>query len=365
VLLALFDLSPAARATALFAAGWAAGWFLLARPRTLPRPSDERVRASCSVVVPARDEAHAIGAVVAAVVGQLRPADELVVVDDHSADGTGAIARAGGATVVVPPALPPGWAGKPHACHHGALRTSGDLLVFIDADVSPQPDLLDRLAAAQARAPGALVSVQPYHAVRRPHEQLSLVCNLAALMGSSAFAAPGPRAAARVAFGPVLAASRSSYLASGGHAHPDVRGAVLEDIALARRFPVTDLYVGSRRTTTFRMYPTGLRPLVEGWTKGMGIGVDATRRWALVLVAAWVSSLAGGWLASPWFGLASGVQLAVLGRRVGSFHPVTFVLHPLPTLLFVVVTLRAVVLRRAGRTVTWKGRRLRPDQAAG
>ena len=59
--------------------------------------------------------------------------------------------------------LPDGWAGKPHACHVGAAATVAELLVFIDADVTPAPDLLHRIARVLADTPDALVSVQPWH----------------------------------------------------------------------------------------------------------------------------------------------------------------------------------------------------------
>jgi 4,4'-diaponeurosporenoate glycosyltransferase len=166
-----------------------------------------------------------------------------------------------------------------------------------------------------------------------------------------------------VAFGPVLAVRRDVYVAVGGHAHPEVRRAVLEDIALARAVGSTSLHTSGPRDTTFRMYPDGLRSLVDGWTKGMGIGADATPWWALLASAAWVTSLAGGWTTSPWFALASIVQLGVLARIAGRFSPVAIVLYPVAVAVFVVLVVRSAVLRRTGRTVRWKERRLRPDQS--
>jgi hypothetical protein len=59
------------------------------------------------------------------------------------------------------------------------------------------------------------------------------------------------------------------------------------------------------------------------------------------------------------------VQLWVLGRVAGRWSPLAVVLHPLLTVGFVLIVLRSVVLRRLGRTVVWKDRRVRPDQATG
>jgi 4,4'-diaponeurosporenoate glycosyltransferase len=168
-----------------------------------------------------------------------------------------------------------------------------------------------------------------------------------------------------VAFGPVLACTRASYLAVGGHAAPDVRNTVLEDIALARRFDRRQLYVGSADGTSFRMYPAGLRSLVEGWTKGIAIGACAAPGWATLGTAAWVTSVAGGWLVSPWFALATLLQLAVVARRAGRFAPWMIVLYPVATALFVIVMVRSLGVRRAGGQVSWRGRRLRPDQQTG
>lgn len=333
---------------------------MLCRPRRLRATGSSRP--SASVVVPARDEAHSIGTLVGALVRERRDGDEIVVVDDGSSDGTAAVASSSGAVVITAPPPPPGWAGKPHACAAGAAASRCEVLVFVDADVVPQHHALDGLAAEVARHPRDLVSVQPWHTPASAVEQLSLMFNITALMGCAAFTAFGERVRTRVAFGPVMAVRRETYDAVGGHAAPDVRGAILEDIALARAIGRSRLFVGTRRGTTFRMYPAGLRSLVEGWTKGMGIGAAATPWWALVATAAWMTSVAGGWLASPWFALGTVVQLAVLARIAGRFSPIVILLYPVATAFFVAVFVRSALLRAAGRTVTWKGRTLRPDQ---
>ncbi|SRR5579875_191370 len=90
-----------------------------------------------AVCVPARDEARTIGSLIeAAVLGHLGPhgsglVDELVVVDDGSADATAAIARAAGATVVN--RRPGGDKGAAMAA--GLEASRGDVVVFLDADV--------------------------------------------------------------------------------------------------------------------------------------------------------------------------------------------------------------------------------------
>ncbi|MCU1360903.1 MAG: hypothetical protein JWN99_2192 [Ilumatobacteraceae bacterium] len=360
---------PSTLSLVLFAIGWAAGWFALWRPRPVPRTPTSATRPAVAVIIPARDEAHIIGPLVETLVLQARAGDEVVVVDDHSSDATAEVARRCGARVIVAPPLLQGWAGKPHACHVGAMATTAQVVMFVDADVAPSASLVDDVCAVLTSSPDALVSVQPWHRPGRgaSHvaEQLSVIFNVVALMGSGAFTAWGPRVAGRVAYGPVMACRRERYEASGGHAADDVRGAILEDIAIARRFEVRELFVGSPSSTSFRMYPLGLRSLIEGWTKGIAIGADAAPWWAAIATAGWVASVAGGWLVSCWFALATMLQLAVLARRAGRFSPWVVMLFPVPAALFVAVVARSAIARFGGRQVSWRGRRLRPDQETG
>jgi hypothetical protein len=143
---------------ALFAVGWSVGWLLLWRLRPLPKPAPRTTssgvrRPPIAVIVPARNEAGVLPHLLPRMTAQLGPDDELVVVDDHSTDTTKAVAIQLGARVVDAPDLPPGWLGKPHACCVGVEATSAPILLFLDADVRPAEDLLDRIALAHEADP--------------------------------------------------------------------------------------------------------------------------------------------------------------------------------------------------------------------
>jgi glycosyltransferase involved in cell wall biosynthesis len=85
---------------------------------------------SVSVIIPAFNEADRIAATVRAALG-LPAVGEAVVVDDGSGDATAATAAAAGATVVRLPRN----RGKAAAMEAGADRATGDILLFLDADL--------------------------------------------------------------------------------------------------------------------------------------------------------------------------------------------------------------------------------------
>ena len=108
-----------------------------------------------TAIVPARDEADVIGRAMASLVAQDYPGDfRIILVDDGSSDGTGAIARRAAGTsdrlTVIEGSPPPaGWTGKLWAMRNG-VETAGAApthLWFTDADIAHAPDTLRSLVA--------------------------------------------------------------------------------------------------------------------------------------------------------------------------------------------------------------------------
>ncbi|MGN6361720.1 MAG: glycosyltransferase family 2 protein [Thermomicrobiales bacterium] len=96
---------------------------------------NESARPCLAVIVPAWNEAGAIGQVVAALPRDW--ADLIIVVDGGSADGTPEIARAAGATVVGQDR--PGYGAACAAGVRTATAAGAEVLVFLDGDFADDP----------------------------------------------------------------------------------------------------------------------------------------------------------------------------------------------------------------------------------
>ena len=121
---------------------WLVGRSSRAADWPVPRLVAAKAGTRVSVVIPARDEESTVGVIVGAIRRQLVDAvglvDELVVVDSRSRDATAAVAAAAGAAVVAQDAvladLPP-LDGKGEALWKGLAASTGDVVVFVDADL--------------------------------------------------------------------------------------------------------------------------------------------------------------------------------------------------------------------------------------
>ncbi len=102
------------------------------------------------VAIPARQAAAHLGHCLAALRVAGLSGDAVVVVDDGSTDGTGAVAAAAGVRVLHNPV----GRGAAAARNAAAAALASDVILFVDADVAPHPDAATRIRAAFAADPG-------------------------------------------------------------------------------------------------------------------------------------------------------------------------------------------------------------------
>jgi len=112
---------------------------------------------SVDIVVPARNEADMLPLTLPWLLKQNYQGDwRIILVDDHSKDGTAAVARkiaerqdkADKLTVISAPELPKGWTGKLAAMNAGLGQSRADMVLFTDADIRHRPQSLSELVAS-------------------------------------------------------------------------------------------------------------------------------------------------------------------------------------------------------------------------
>ena len=171
--------------------------------------------APVTIVIPARNEAQRLPGLLGPLTEGLPEVAQVVVVDDHSTDGTGEVAgRYPGVRVLSSPELPAGRTGKTSTCHTGAQAAPPAALMFLDADVELRPEALARTLAMR-RARGGLVSVWPYPRVVHPYEHLSALFNVTTFMGIGAGSLHPPRNL-REAAGPMIVTATADHARAGG-----------------------------------------------------------------------------------------------------------------------------------------------------
>jgi chlorobactene glucosyltransferase len=330
------------------------------------RPRRPRRFARVSVIVPARDEERAIERTVQALLAQTYPDLEIVVVNDRSVDRTGEIlARYPELVVVDNEEPPPGWLGKPWALHQGSLRATGELLLFVDADVIYAPDLVTRAVAHMEERDVVLLSLFPNFEQRGFWEHVILP-NLAvfAFTFLPLWLANRTRIVhLAVGGGPGNLVRRDAYEAAGGH--EALRAAVVDDVGLARlmrREGHRTETVRAEKDVNVRMYH-GLREIVDGFTKNSFAVFDynyflAFAAFVLAVpfhLSPFAFALLGNriaWITVALIALTRLILFRALGYRLDN----ALLAHPLMIGAWCFILLRSVWWTGIRRRVHWRGR---------
>jgi hypothetical protein len=338
-----------------------------------------------SVLVPARNEAAAIGRCAEAVLASRGVDLELVVLDDGSTDGTGDIVAARAAVdprvrLVPGRPLPGGWCGKQHACAQLAEAAAHDTWVFLDTDVTLSPDAVARTVAFLAAAGADLASGFPRQLTGSFLDWLLLPLIHFVLLGFLPIGRSRTDGSVGLAAGcgQLFATRRDAYVRAGGHAA--IRASLHDGIRLPRAYRRaglrTDIYDASD-IAACRMYARSL-DVWNGLAKNAteGIAAPATILPFTLLLAGGqvlpvtlaISGLATGWRGWPAWGIvltAAAVALAYAPRLLEALRfrqsLASAILHPLGVAVFLVIQWYALARRVAGLKTTWRGRSLDPQ----
>jgi len=229
---------------------------------------------SVSVIVPARNEEATIGRCLDSLLSQRGVTLETIVVDDESTDRTAEVLNRyieRGVKVLKTGGTPDGWTGKNWACHIGYMHSTGDWLLFTDADATFSEKTLSTAISAALPERVEFMTVFPRFDMNTPSLRAVLPILLLALY---LFGRPDRmntgkvrRAREGFAFGSFVLVRRDTYDRMGGHL--SIRDSVVEDRALAARA----FQVGAR--TRFAdgaelvraAWNTGLPSLWQGMTR--------------------------------------------------------------------------------------------------
>lgn len=278
---------------------------------------------------------------------------------------------------------PPGWLGKPWACHQLAKHAQGDLLLFLDADTLAEPTLLERIETVFQRQDLSMITIWPHQILGSFWEKTVIPLMYYALVTllpsiyvyrSPRWMPPPFRRTFRSAFaaacGQCIAFRRDAYDAIGGH--ESVRMEVVEDVGLAKRALARGLRLRMFEGVTSlrcRMYRSP-QEMFQGFRKNFLAGFG--NHLPLFLFAAFIhiAVFLMPFLILPYaffshqpllILLSAGAIGLLLAHRLllaswFQWNPVYGLLHPLGVLWFQRLGLTKVLDHLLRREHHWKGR---------
>lgn len=329
-----------------------------------------------SILIPARNEATTIAATVKSLLAQSGPHFELLLLDDHSTDGTAALAQqtANGDPrfrLLRGAALPPDWSGKNWACQQLAQAAAGDILLFTDADVQWHPTALNAVVTLMAQQQADLLTVWPTQRTITWSERLVVPLMALAILAYLPVwlvrHTPYPSAAA--ANGQCLVFRRTAYQKIGGHAA--VRRSLVEDIGLAQRIKAAGLQLcmadgaGLIETRMYQDWPSVragfAKNILAGHANAVSLLLASTLFHWLIFLWPWLWLLGGnafgsGW---PWWPLlliGLGITIRGLTAEISRQRILDALWLPLSVVLMTCIAGQAIWWQLHYGGPSWKGR---------
>jgi hopene-associated glycosyltransferase HpnB len=338
------------------------GWFWRVRKTPAPPlgPAPRIV-----AVIPARNEAEVVAAAVESLAKQNYPGEfHIVLVDDHSDDGTAAAARAAAPpdtlTVIEAAPLPAGWTGKLWAVAQGvahAHRFTPDLLLLTDADIVHTPGTLAGLAARASDGCDLVSYMATLHC-----ESLAERTLIPAFVFF--FFLLYPPAWGTGAAGGCMLIRREALERIGGVER--IRGELIDDCALARAVRQSGGRVwlgpgaGTRSIRPYRTFGDIGRMISRSAFTQLRYSVWLLAGTAAGLLLTFAAPVALTF-AGSWWGAAAWAIMILMYAPMLRFYrlsPLWAPLLPLVALFYLGATVHSAIQYWRGRGGMWKGRTL-------
>ena len=358
----------------IIATGLAVSWLLFWRFDFLGNGDGASPSRKLSVIIPVRNEEANIARLIGELLEQSDTVDEIICVNDGSTDRSATIISGYPVILVDIEEKPEGWMGKSYACFLGAKKSSNDLLLFIDSDVSLKKGAIGALLHAYDKH-RMTISVLPYHKMEKRFEWQSLFFNLIQVGANGASLVK--RGIHAGLYGPVILIEKKTYQNIG--THEAIRQSIVDDVALGHLLHERDydfeLCLGGE-LVSYRMYQDR-RSLFQGWVKNYATGAQYAPKLLGMMVFFWVASLLGVTikLAGIVFGgQAADMPLVAIGffawfaelnriaPKIGNFKKWSLALFPYYILVFVAVFAISLTKKILRRPVTWKGRKIKVEK---
>lgn len=328
-----------------------------------------------SIIIPARNEEQNIRLLLQDLMSQTADIHEIICVDDGSTDGTYKVASSFGVKTIWVKDKPSDWTGKAWACQIGAESATGELLLFLDADVRLGPNAISSLINSYDEN-RCVISVQPYHKTNKYYEQFSFFFNLIQISGNGTSMRWMQRNAGL--YGAVILIDKDTYASIDGHLA--AQKSIVDDVALGKKlkqmgFPFK-LFMGGE-AISLRMYRSNFRSLFQGWTKNYATGASEAPILVLGLVFLWVASCMitvislvqsiidlnmTNIVVISFFYLCWVFELFRISYKIGSFKKTTIIIFPLYLAFFILVFFRSLFKKLFQEDVIWKDRKIKLDQ---
>lgn len=325
-----------------------------------------------SVIVPACNEARSIEGAIRSLLEQDYPNLEILLVNDRSSDGTGAImdrlaAQWPALKVIHIEQLPKGWLGKNHALWVGARYASGEILLFTDADVHYDPTTLRRAVAFLKERRLDHLTLAPDMAVQGYWLQAWVGFFLMSFLAyKNPYRANNPRSKVGIGIGAFNMIRRTAYELIGTHRAISLRPD--DDLRLGQRLKRMGLRsnVAMGRGLLSVEWYTSLWEAIRGLEKNTFAGLEYSLFMVgfsvlgILTIMVWpfiALFMTGGWTFALYLGaillqLATFITAnAMMGPRATSLALV----YPVSALLFAFTVARASYLTLSQGGITWRG----------